>query len=180
MKKEISLDKFSRLINCGQVILVSSAYKDKSNIITLAWNMPISRKPPLLGISIANSHFSNELIKKSGEFIVNIPSVDLLDKVIYCGTRSGYEVDKFAQIGIQPKKANRLTHAPSIEDCIGNIECYVRDIKVVGDHSLFIAEAIYASAEETLFDDIWDIDKAKLIFHLGGKFFTIPHKKIKI
>jgi len=179
MKKEISLNKVNRLINCGQIILVSSAYKDKHTIITLAWNMPISHKPALLGISIAKSHFSNELIRKSGEFIVNIPTIDLLDKVIYCGTHSGYDVDKFAETNLRSKKANRLINTPLIEDCIGNIECYVRDIREVGDHSLFIAEAIHASAEDGMFDEIWNIDKAKLIFHLGGKTFTTPDKKIQ-
>jgi flavin reductase (DIM6/NTAB) family NADH-FMN oxidoreductase RutF len=142
--------------------------------------MPISHKPALLGISIARSHFSNDLIKHSGEFIINIPSWDLLDKVVYCGTHSGHNVDKFAQTGLVPAKANRLINTPFIDDCIGNIECYVRDVRENGDHSLFVGEAIYASAEDGLFDEVWDTEKARLIFHLGSRFFAQAGKKIAV
>jgi len=172
MKQEIPKSKASRLINPGGVILVSSAYKDKTNIITLAWHMPISKEPPLIGIAIAKSHFSYELIKKSQEFIVNIPSLDLLKQTIYCGSIHGDKADKFKEANLTAQKASKLAKAPLIKECIGNIECYLRDVKDTGDHGLFIGEAIYACAQEGLFDETWKINKAKLIFHLGGKFFT--------
>lgn len=171
MKKEVSLSKANRLINSGQLILVTSSYKDKFNIITLAWNMPLSHKPALLGISVAKTHLSSELIEKGGEFIVNVPSVKLLKQAIFCGTHSGRDVDKFSQTQLRPKKANRLTKAPLIEECIGHLECYLRDVKEAGDHNLFIGEVIYAQAQADLFDEVWDVDKVKLIYHLGGKFF---------
>lgn len=180
MKPEVPLSKANRLINSGQVILVSSAYKDKSNIITLAWNMPLSGKPPLLGISIAKTHLSSELIEKAEEFIVNVPSLELLDKLVYCGTHSGRDVDKFNQTGLTAEKANRLKLTPLVAECIGHLECYLRDIKEVGDHNLFLGEVIHASAEEDLFLDVWQVDKVKLIYHLGGKFFTSSDKKIEV
>lgn len=179
MKIDIPLNKANRLINSGQVVLVSSAYKDKLNIITLAWNMPLSHKPPLLGISVAKTHLSSELIEKAEEFIVNVPSLDILDKVIYCGRHSGRDVDKFREAGLTPKKANRLTLTPLVGECIGHLECYLRDIKEVGDHNLFLGEVICASAEEDLFLDTWQVDKVKLIYHLGGRFFTSSDKKIE-
>ncbi|MFH1201366.1 MAG: flavin reductase family protein [Candidatus Omnitrophota bacterium] len=172
MKKEIPLSKANRLINSGQVILVSSSYKDKANIITLAWNMPLSHKPALLGISVAKAHLSCELITKSREFVVNIPSVELFKQVIYCGTHSGREVDKFKETGLTPVKANRLIKTPLIGECIGNLECLLGDIKEVGDHNLFIGEAIYAQVENDLFREVWNTEKVKLIYHLGASFFT--------
>lgn len=179
MKLEIPLSKANRIINSGQVVLVSSCYKDKSNIITLAWNMPLSHKPPLLGISIAKTHLSAELIKKSEEFIINVPDFDLLDKVIYCGTHSGRDVDKFKETKLTLQKAKHLIKTPQIGECIGHLECYLRDIKEAGDHFLFMGEVIYASAGDDLFDETWNVDKIKLIYHLGGKFFTASDKKIE-
>lgn len=178
MKLEIPKNRASRLINPGGVILVSSCYKDKANIITLAWHMPFSNNPPFLGIAIAKSHLSYELIKKSEEFIVNIPNVDLLKQVMYCGSISGEKVDKFKEANLTPEKAHRLIKTPSIKECIGHLECYLRDLKEIGDHGLFIGEVIYASAEEGLFDEVWQVDKAKLLFHLGGKNFTTSEKEI--
>ncbi len=180
MKIEIAKSKASRLINPGEVILVTSAYKDKNNIITLAWHMPISKDPMLLGVAIAKSHFSYELIKKSEEFIINIPSLDLLKQTVYCGSIHGDKVDKFKESGLAAQKANRLVKTPQIKECMGHIECYLRDIKDIGDHGLFIGEAIYASAEDGLFDETWQIDKTRLIFHLGGNLFTTNGERIKI
>ncbi|NQU18947.1 flavin reductase family protein [bacterium] len=180
MKIEISKGKGNRLINPGGVILVSSCYKDKANIITLAWHMPISKDPALLGIAIAKSHLSYELIKKSEEFIVNIPTVDLLKQVVFCGSISGDKIDKFQEAKLTPEKASRLIKTPCIKECIGHIECRLRDIKDIGDHGLFIGEIISASAEEGLFSDTWQVDKTKLIFHLGGGVFTSSSEKIEV
>ncbi len=178
MKVEIPKEKANRLINSGQVILVTSAYKDKANIITLAWNSPLSHKPPLLGISVAKSHLTSEFIQKSQEFIVNVPDLELLESVIFCGKHSGREVDKFKETKLTPQKANRLIKTPLIQECVGHLECALRDIREVGDHFLFIAEVIFASAEEQFFKETWQPDKVKLIFHLGGTSFTTWDKKI--
>lgn len=180
MKIEILKDKANRIINSGQVVLVSCAFKDKINIITLAWNMPLSHNPPLLGISVAKTHLSAELIRKSEEFIVNVPGFDLLKSVVYCGTHSGREVDKFKETGLTPESANRLIKTPLIKECIGHLECYLSDIKEAGDHFLFLGEVIYACAQEDLFNETWQPDKVKLIFHLGGKFFTTSAKLIEV
>lgn len=180
MKVEVPKEKASRIINSGQVILVSCAYKDKSNIITLAWSTPLSHKPPLLGISVVKTHLSAELIKKSEEFIVNVPSFDLLKSVVFCGTHSGREVDKFKESGLTQGKASRLVKTPLIKECVGHLECYLRDTKETGDHLLFIGEVIHASAQEDLFRKTWQVDKVKLIFHLGGKSFTTSDKKIEV
>ncbi|MFH1655510.1 MAG: flavin reductase family protein [Candidatus Omnitrophota bacterium] len=180
MKIEVVLKKSNRLINSGQVILVSSCYKDKSNIITLAWNSPFSHNPPLLGVSIAKTHLSCELIKKSNEFVVNIPSLELLEKVVYCGTHHGYDIDKFKEAGLTATKANRLIKTPLIKECIGHLECRLRDTKEVGDHVLFIGEPIFASAEDGLFNETWLPEKVKLIYHLGGSNFTSSANLIKV
>lgn len=179
MKTSIPLNNASRLINSGEVILVTSAYKDKRNIITLAWVTPLSRAPALVGISIAKAHFSAELIQKSGEFIINVPSLEMLDKVMFCGKHSGRDVDKFSEAKLTAQKAERLVKTPLIDECIGHLECYLRDIKETGDHLLFIGEVIYASAEQGIFSEVWDVDKVKLIYHLGGKIFTSSDKKIE-
>ena len=180
MKIEIPKDKATRLLSSGNIILVSSAYKDKTNIITLAWKTPLSHKPPLVGISIAKSHFSCELIEKSEEYIINVPDLNLIDKVVFCGKVSGRDVDKFKETKLTPVKAFRLIKTPLISECIGNLEVILRDIQEFGDHKFFVGEIIYAQAEENLFDQNWNVDKTKLIYHLGGSCFTSSDKVIQV
>lgn len=178
MKIEIPLDKANRIINSGQVILVSSGFEKQANIITLAWNMPLGHKPPLMAISVTPKRFSYELIKKSGEFAVNIPSVELFKEMYYCGRNSGRDVDKFKETKLTAQKANKLSHAPLIKECIGHLECRLKQEVEAGDHILLMGDIIYASAEKEFFDERWLVDKVKLIYHLGDKFFTTSGKEI--
>ncbi|MCM8756693.1 MAG: flavin reductase family protein [Candidatus Omnitrophica bacterium] len=172
MKREVNKERISRLINCGMVILISCAYKDKRNITTCAWYMPVSRVPSGVGIALAKKHFSSELISKKQDFIINIPPWSLLDKVIACGSLTGWEVDKFKITALTGEKAHSLVSTPKISECIGHIECVVIDVKEIGDHFIFLGEAIYAEAEDNYFrDNFWDTSCVDLIFHLGGKYF---------
>lgn len=180
MKIEIPRQRSTRFLSSGNVILVSCAYKDKTNIITLAWKTPLSHNPPLVGISIAKSHLSAELIEKSEEFIINIPDLKLLEKAVYCGKVSGRDADKFKQAGLTAVKANRLIRTPLISECIGNLEVVLRDVRESGDHKFFVGEIIYAQAEEGLFEQTWNVDRTKLIYHLGGNQFTSSEKMIEV
>jgi flavin reductase (DIM6/NTAB) family NADH-FMN oxidoreductase RutF len=179
MKVEVSPDKATRLLSSGNVILVTSAYKDRANIITLAWKTPLSHRPPLVGISIAKTHFSCELIEKSEEFIINVPDINLLDKVVFCGKVSGRDMDKFKETKLTPLKANRLVKTPLISECIGDLEVTLRDIREFGDHRFFVGQIIYAQAEENLFTQTWDVNRVKLIYHLGGSSFTSSDKMME-
>lgn len=180
MKIEIESKQASRIINCGEVILVSCASKTKANIITLAWHMPVSQKPATVAICVAKTHFSHRLIEETKEFLINVPTWELLPKVIYCGSNSGAKLDKFKETGLTPQNSNRLSNSPLIKECIGHLECRVRQISDFADHSIFVGEVACASVEEGLFDEVWQVDRVKLIFHLGGKFFTSPEKLSKI
>ncbi|MGQ9708334.1 MAG: flavin reductase family protein [bacterium] len=172
MRVTVPIEKANRLINSGNVILVTAQYKDRTSIITIAWHCPVSIQPPALAIAVGRSRFTAELIRKSGEFIVNIPDWRLFDALIYCGTHSGQDVDKFQKTGLTPQKAVKLFRAPRIKECIGWIECALIDEKSIGDHILFFGEVQYADVEADLFkDDVWDSERAELIYHLGANCF---------
>jgi len=178
MKIEIPLKKANRVINSGQVVLLSCGYEGKNNITTLAWNMPLGHNPALMAISITSKRYSYDLLKKSGEFVINVPGIELFKEVVYCGTNSGRDVGKFKETKLTADKANKLKHAPLIKECIGHLECKVHSEREVGDHILIVGEIIAASARKELFDEKWLIDKVKLIYHLGDKIFTSSDKEI--
>ena len=182
MKIEINKQKSSRLINCSPVILVTSSFKDKTNITTCAWSMPLSQNPALLAIALAKKHFSSELIKASSQFIVNIPEWKLLDKVMFCGSTSGRDIDKFKEAKLTIEKAHSLAKLPKIAECVACLECSLIETKEISDHYLFFGEVVYAEAESSLFiNDFWDTNKVELIFHLGSKFFfkSSPYMEFK-
>ncbi|MGB9886714.1 MAG: flavin reductase family protein [Moorellales bacterium] len=173
MKVEVTLESAHRLINHGCVILVTSALGERRNVMTVAWQTPLSARPPLVGVSIATGHLSHEFIDASGEFAVNVPGVDLLSKVHLCGTVTGRKLDKFEKAGLTPVPARKIK-APLIEECLAHLECRVVARHPVGDHTLFVGQVVAATVQPELFSDYWkDLPEAATIHHLGGNRYYL-------
>ncbi len=170
MKKQVSNSQAGRLITPGALSEVTAGYKDKATITPCAWHLPVSKNPPLLGVALAKGHFSSELIKQSKEFVVNVPQWELLNKVFICGKCSGREEDKFVKANLSKAAAKQLKETPVISECLGHIECKLSRTEEIGDHYLFVGEAIYAEAD-CFSEGFWDSSKVDLIFHLGAKNF---------
>ncbi len=180
-KIEIPLALANRLINHGCVILVTSRYKDKRNIITLAWQTPVSHKPKLVAICIYKKHFSHMLIMKSKEFAINVPSRSHIDAVHYCGSVSGRKIDKFNKTGFTELKAKYL-RTPLINECIAHLECRVKGVYSAGDHSIFLGEVLRAAADEGVFDGRFlrlDNPRAQTLHHMGEDLYMVSGQIIK-
>lgn len=163
---------------CGTVLVTCCDKHGKPNIITLAWVAPASIQPPLAMIGVGKTRYSHNLIR-GGEFVINIPTADLLEKVQYCGETSGRQVDKFKETGLTPKKA-KFVKPPVIEECVGHLECRVVKEVPTGDHTLFIGEVLAAYVRPDLFkEDGWVIEKVDLLQHVGGDVFVIP-KEVRL
>jgi flavin reductase (DIM6/NTAB) family NADH-FMN oxidoreductase RutF len=130
------------------VILVTSADDaGKPNIITLAWTGVLCSEPPQIGISMTPARYSHDLIRKSGEFVVNVPTSDILKEVDYCGSVSGRRADKFKETKLTPVKANRV-EPPLIKECPVAMECMVKNIVQLGSHDLFVGEIVSVDLDE--------------------------------
>lgn len=183
MKRDVPTSKAHRLINDGPVLLVTAAYKGKMNVMTAAWTTPISSRPKLVGVAIHPSRFTHDLIKRDGEFALNILGRPLAEKVkLFCGSVSGEDVeDKFKLAGLTRVEAKHV-RAPLIEECLGHLECAVVDAIELGDHTLFDGEVVAAQAEEEAFDGYWRLEdeEAKPLHHLGGDFYAVLDKRTKV
>ncbi|MBC7129788.1 flavin reductase family protein [Candidatus Bathyarchaeota archaeon] len=175
----ISLSSAYRLLHPMHTVLVSCISADgKANIITLAWAMPTSLNPPLVAVSIAPSRHSHRLIEETREFVVNIPTIDILDAVFLCGTTSGKSRDKFKEASLTPMSARKVK-APIIKECVAHLECRLHSQFTTGDHTIFVGEILEAYADkQALAGDRYDIEKARMIFHLGGDAFATLEPKI--
>jgi len=92
-------------------VLVTCGTGDQANIITLAWVGTVCSDPPSVGIAIRPSRHSHGLIRQTEEFVVNIPTADLVAQVDYCGQVSGRDVDKWAACGLTPRARLDSFHA---------------------------------------------------------------------
>jgi flavin reductase (DIM6/NTAB) family NADH-FMN oxidoreductase RutF len=172
-KVNVSSSSYSRLLHPMHTVLVSCVGKTtKPNIITLAWAMPTSVDPPLVAVSIRPERHSYALIEETKEFVVNIPTMDILKETLFCGRRSGSKHDKFKEIGLTPLPARKVK-PPIIKECVAHLECKLHSKFTTGDHTIFIGEIIEAYADKEAFSEgEYDLRKAKMVFHIGGNEFA--------
>ena len=181
MKVKVPLSRARRLINPGPVVLVTAKYKGAVNVMTAAWTTPISHDPPLVGVAIHHGSFTHDLITKSEQFALNVPGRGLVEKVKLCGTLSGHDVDKFKEANLTPLTASQVK-APLVEECLGHLECVLVEAPSLGDHTLFVGRVVAAWVEEGAFEETWLLEDegAKPLHHLGGTYYGVLEKRIKI
>ena len=179
-KDEVNVNSSSayRLLHPMHTVLVSCVGENgKPNIITLAWAMPTSINPPLVAISIAPKRHSHALIEETREFVVNIPTMKILKETLFYGRVSGRNHDKFKETGLTPLPAKKVK-PPIIKECIAHLECKLLNQFSTGDHTIFVGEIVEAYADKEVFTDKYDLENARMIFHLGGNDFATLEPKV--
>jgi len=142
-KKDFPVSEIRRFLEPGPVVFVSSAWKGKANIMTMGWHLVMEFSPSLIGCIISNQNHSFEMIKKSKECVINIPTQDMAKKVVGIGNCSGSEIDKFKKFELTAVPASRV-RAPLIQECYANFECKIFDSKLVNRYNFFILEVVKA------------------------------------
>ena len=171
-KINVEISSAYRLLHPMHTILVSCVgKKGKPNVLPLAWAMPTSHNPPLVAISIAPNRYSHDLIKETKEFVINLPTVEIVKETLACGKTSGKNHDKFSETGLTPMPAKKVK-APIIKECLAHLECKLHSQFKTGDHTIFVGEVVEAYAKKGVFTDKYDINKAQMLFHLGGNVFA--------
>ena len=161
-------------------VMVSCGDMKKSNIITVAWTGIISSNPAQVYISIRPERYSYNIIKETGEFIINLTTEKLAYATDWCGVKSGKNVDKFKEMKLTKQKAN-FVKCPMIEESPVSIECKVKEIKDMGSHHMFIADVLGINTDKKYIDEngAFDISKCNLIAYANGGYYALGNKKGK-
>ena len=156
------------------VVMVSCDTMEEANIITVAWTGIINTDPAMVYISVRPSRHSYNIIKESGEFVINLTTQDLAYATDWCGVKSGAQVDKFKEMHLTKEKAN-FVKCPMIKESPVSVECRVKEIKELGSHHMFVAEVLGINADEKYIDEkgAFDISKCDLITYANGKYFSL-------
>lgn len=142
-KKDYPVSDIRRFLEPGPIVLVSSAWKGKTNIMTMGWHMVMEFQPSLIGCYIWNANHSFDMIRKSKECVINIPTVELATTVVGIGNSSGRELDKFEKFKLTASPGKKV-NAPLIKECYANFECRLIDSSLIKKYSLFILEVAKA------------------------------------
>ncbi|SDA38055.1 NADH-FMN oxidoreductase RutF, flavin reductase (DIM6/NTAB) family [Lachnospiraceae bacterium G11] len=158
------------MVSCGRE-------GEKPNIITLAWVGNVCSDPVMLTISVRKNRYSYDIIKETGEFVVNLTNRELARACDWCGVKSGRDFDKYKEMGLTPSKSETVK-APGIAESPVSIECKVKDIVELGTHDMFVAEVTAVTVDDKYMDESgkFDLDTADLIAYSHGEYFTLGEK----
>lgn len=155
-------------------VLVSCADGDVTDLVTVGWTGTVCTHPPMAYISLRPERFSYGIIKKTGEFVINMMPSTLVKELDLCGMKSGRDLDKIHACGFTPLPAKEVK-APLLKEAPLSLECKVRQVIPLGTHDMFLAEIVAVDADEALFNTEGRlcVEKAGLVAYAHGAYFPL-------
>ena len=154
------------LVSCG-------ATPEEYNMLTVAWTGTVCTTPPMCYISVRPERHSYAVIRRTGEFVINLTTRSMARATDWCGVRSGRDFDKFRETGLTPVPAERVA-APLIAEAPVSIEC--RQVLPLGTHDMFLAEVVNVQADEAYIDPAtgrFCLERAEPIVYSHGEYFAL-------
>lgn len=155
------------MVSCGE-------NPEEYNIITVAWTGTINSDPPMCYISVRPGRHSYEIIKRTGEFVINLTTEKLAKATDWCGCRSGRKYNKWQEMKLTPVPAQKV-NAPAIGESPVNIECRVKNIVELGSHHMFVSEVVSVTVDDTFMNEenAFSLAKAKPLVYSHGHYFAL-------
>ena len=157
-------------------VLVSCGEKpEEYNLLTIAWTGTVCTNPPMCYISVRKERHSYDIIRRTGEFVINITTEELAKATDWCGVRSGRDENKWEAMGLTPMVTEHVK-APIVAESPLSICCRVRQVVELGSHDMFIADVVGIEADERFIDPEtgkFSLDKARPIVYSHGEYFTL-------
>jgi flavin reductase (DIM6/NTAB) family NADH-FMN oxidoreductase RutF len=171
------LREFWKLMSPRLTVLVTTVdSKGKPDVAPFSFVSPVSFDPPLLMVAIGvNKHSYWNLMRKK-EFVVNIPTEKMLEKVWIAGEKWDAEVSKIERAGLQTSKSEKVG-PPRLTECVAHIECYLEDAKKYGDHVIIVGRVVAVNVNEEYVDEEGrlKVDLVRPPLHVSENVFAFPY-----
>ena len=171
-KREFPLAQVYRLLESGPVVLVTTCRAGRANIMPMSWHTMMEFVPPLVGCVISDQNYTFEVLRATGECVLNVPTVELAKKVVACGNASGRHMDKFKAFGLTPVPG-MVVKAPLVAECYASLECKLVDRRLVAKYNFFILEVVRAWIDPRR-------KRPRTIHHQGEGVFLVPGRTINL
>jgi flavin reductase (DIM6/NTAB) family NADH-FMN oxidoreductase RutF len=171
-KRALSLSAVYRVLEPGPVVLLTTAHRGRTNVMAMSWHTMMEFEPPLVGCLISGRCFSFELLRTTRQCAINVPTVELANKVVACGNSSGRRTDKFATFALTAVPASAVD-VPLIDECYANLECRLVDSRLVNKYNFFILEVVKAWIDTA-------IRLPRTLHHRGRGLFMVAGRNMQL
>ncbi len=170
--QEIALEDVYQLMEPGPVVLLITCNEGQPNVMTMSWHMMVDFVPPLAACVVSRRNLSFTALRQSGQCVIGIPGVELAQKVVDIGNCSGRDVDKFARYGLTPSAPKKVA-VPLIKECFVNLECKIKDPRLIEDYDLLVLEVVAAWRDP-------ERKTCKTFYHQGYGSFVVDGQAISL
>ncbi|HRY28712.1 MAG TPA: flavin reductase family protein [Elusimicrobiota bacterium] len=177
MFKRLAVGEFYHLLGFGPCVLITSGDEKRGNVAPIAWTTPVNDDPALAGIVVAETHYTTELILRKKQFVINVPPLELLKPLKFCGSVSGRKGDKFAKTGLRLERGVKV-RTPHLKDAIAFIECALLWKRNFGGVYLFVGKVLHAAAEKSCYKNGVLTARARTFHHLAGGSFALTGRRV--
>lgn len=169
--------KGSALLAPVPAALVTCGTADSPNVLTIGWTGITCTHPPMTYISVRPERYSHDIIRDSGEFVINLTTSAMCRETDFCGVRSGKNTDKFGKCSFHLLPAQKVS-VPIIEECPVSLECKVTESKLLGSHTMFLAEIVGIDVDERYIDSKGklNLQQCGLMAYAHGEYFALGRK----
>lgn len=174
-RRNLPLSRVYRLLEPGPVVLVTTARRDRANVMTMSWLTMMEFVPPLVGCVISGRNYSFEALTKTRECVINIPTAELAQQVVKVGNTSGKTLDKFKAFGLTALPA-ALVKPPLIAECYANLECRVADTRMVNRYNFFVLEVVKAWIDPAQKTPLTLHHEGAGVFRVSGRTIRLPSR----
>ncbi len=155
-------------------VLVTVGDEKENNVLTVGWTGILATSPPRTYVSVRPERHSYSILKRTGEFVINLAPASIVREVDFCGIYTGAKVDKFEKCSLTRCKSEKVS-PPTVAECPIALECRVSDVIPMGTHDVFIADIVSVSCDESVLDADGKIrfDKADLLAYAHGEYYRL-------
>ncbi len=159
---------------------ISTVSKDGVfNVAPFSYFAGVSSSPPLLMVSVGSKETGGKKdtwknIEETGEFVVNIVTKQLLEKMNITSVAFDEDIDEFKEAGLTPEPS-LIVKAPRIKESPINIECKKFEIINIGKMGIIFGEIVNFHIKDELLNEKGYVDtqKIEIVGRLGGAEYCI-------
>ena len=173
------------MVSCGRI------EDGTENIITIAWAGIINSDPPRTYVSVMPRRASYGLIRKHGDFVINLVPEELAEAMDWCGCVSGSTEKKFGKHSLKSGPDGTLEFTltaepaekvgcPAVKESPVQIECRVFEEKELWSHTMFMADIVNGRVDESILTGEGRIamERLNLISIIHGSYYAAPTQRI--
>lgn len=156
------------LVSCG-------ATEEEYTVFTVAWTGTLCTNPPMCYISVRPERHSYDIIRRNGEFVINLTTEDMAFATDWCGVKSGRDYRKFEEMKLTPVPGTEVK-APIVAEAPVSIECRVKQIVPLGSHDMFVADVVNVQADDRFLNaetGKFELEKANPLIYLHGGYYGL-------